>query len=753
MRLNRISLFGNLLLLEIILSSAIMAGSLERDFKTPPMAYKSQPLWHMNGGMTTEGIKKQLRDARDKSGFSGVAVLPVGATRPNYLSQDYFARYNDILETCKALGMEVIFYDDIGFPSGSAGGQMRKLYPDHILCRLDKLEVDVTGPTQWMQNLPPGYHMAAVAMNTKTFKRHMIPLSANGKSVKWKVPPGDWKLMVFTCVRSKDNKVDYLCPESIDKFFSLTYDKYYERFADHFGTTIKMTFFDDVGLRKASRRNWTPAFNEKFKQKHGYDPSLLYPALWHDIGPDTTAARVALYSFRAELLAEGFPLKVQEWASKHGIQSSGHAMAQYHPQPTFLAGDNIKFYEHSDIPMIDSIHYYGHGRPGFKFTSSAACCYDKPLVSVEIYGNYKGHFDTPMLYRSGMELFARGANVFLPHGMWYVPEKMRIRPLISDFNPDIAADLAGYNEWVGRASLMLRGGRSVADIAVLYPIAALQAHVTLDAVVDQPKVKGNVHPGLYLPPENDLNPLSDSLTGGLRRDFTFLHPEILDDQCEIDGPLLKLKNKVNFQSYKVLILPGARVIQWRTLQKIKAYYDAGGKIVATTALPCKSAEFGHDRDVQRTIAEIFGVQPNEPTPKQKLMTQRNDKGGMAIFIPGFLQNRPLLGQALGLTVPQADVRFTDVVPTIDPKKGMLSYLHKVKDNRHIYFFANSTDRTIDTAVCLRGKLSLQSWNPHNGKVKDIHVTCSSTNGVITTQTLLNINSLESLFLVEKNNTY
>ncbi|MFC1761761.1 glycosyl hydrolase [Planctomycetota bacterium] len=740
-------------ILVVVLLSQALGASLEESFKTPPIAYKSQPLWHMNGEMTTEGIKQQLQDARDKSGFSGVAVLPVRATRPNYLSEDYFARYQDILETCKSLGMNVIFYDDIGFPSGSAGGQMRKLYPDHILCQLDKLEVEKTGPTEWMQNLPTGDHMAAVAMNTKTFERRQLPVSADGKSVKWKVPPGDWKLMVFTCVRSKDNKVDYLCPESIDKFFSLTYDKYYERFADHFGSTIQMTFFDDVGLRKASRRNWTPAFNAKFEERHGYDPCLLYPALWHDIGPDTAAARVALYGFRAELLAEGFPRKVQEWASQHGVQSSGHAMAQYHPQPTFLAGDNIKFYEHSDIPMIDSIHYYGHGRPGFKFTSSAACCYDKPLVSVEIYGNYKGHFDTPMLYRSGMELFARGANVFLPHGMWYVPSTMRIPPLISDFNPHIAADLATYNEWVGRASLLLRGGRPVVDIAVLYPITALQAHVTLDAVVDQPKVKGNVHPGLCLPPENDLNPLSDSLTGGLRRDFTFLHPEILDDQCEIDGSLLKLKNKVNFQSYQVLVLPGARVIHWRTLQKIKAYYDAGGKIVATSALPSQSAEFGHDRDVQHSIAAIFGVQPNKPTPQQTLLIQRNDKGGMAIFIPDFLQNRSLLGQALDLTLAQADVRFADVAPTIDPKKGMLSYLHKVKDNRHIYFVANSTDKAIDTEVSLRGKLALQSWNPHSGKVRDIPVAHSRTNGVITTQTKLILDSLESLFLVEKNNAH
>lgn len=36
--------------------------------------------------------------------------------------------------------------------------------------------------------------------------------------------------------------------------------------------------------------------------KHGFNPVEYYPALWHDIGPDTAAVRVALFDFRADLL-------------------------------------------------------------------------------------------------------------------------------------------------------------------------------------------------------------------------------------------------------------------------------------------------------------------------------------------------------------------------------------------------------------------------------------------------------------------
>ncbi len=743
-------------------SYAAQSSSLEADFTTPPMRFKSQPMWHLNGTLENGQIQRQLQDARDRSGFSGVALLPVRQTRPEYLSEDYFERYGDILEACKSLGMDAIFYDDIGFPSGTAGSLLHDYYPEHLLSSLDMLQQEAEGPEKVVIDLPKGIHMAAVAMNTQTLERREMPLSPDKKKVVFNVPAGTWKLMVFTNVRqiSRDRKatVDYLNPKSIEKFISLTYDQYYKRFPDHFGSTIKMTYFDDVGLRFAHRRNWTPIFNKAFKAKHGYCPALLYPALWHEIGPDTAAARVALLGFRAELLAEGFPRKVQQWAACHGVKSSGHAMGQYHAQPTFLGGDHIKFYKHVDVPMIDSIHYYGHGRPGFKLTSSASYTYDRPLTVVEIYGNYRGRFDSVMMYRSGMELLARGANMFIPHGMWYDPQSVSIPPLISNFNKDIAADLPGYNDWIGRCSLLLRGGRHMADIAVLYPIAAMQAHATFE-----PGIEGNVHPGLHVPPESDFNQLSDTLTGGVRRDFTFLHPEILDAKCTVEGAFLKLNNTRKYQRYKVLIIPGGRVIYWSNLQKINAFYEAGGSVVATTALPYQSAEFGHDEDVQRTIEHIFGVSPNGTLPDKKIITNKNANGGMAFFIPFLDEGGMALDSALKDAIPIADVRFGSDVPSFRHRpqpgshppadgefSGMLSYIHKVKGGRDVYFFANSTDASIDTQVTLRGKLRLQSWCPHSGNICDLESVQLVKNGSPKTRARLRLEPVQSIFWVEGN---
>ena len=49
------------------------------------------PFWHINGELTTEGIRKQITDAKELAGFSGVSLLPLASsgnkigTTPEYL--------------------------------------------------------------------------------------------------------------------------------------------------------------------------------------------------------------------------------------------------------------------------------------------------------------------------------------------------------------------------------------------------------------------------------------------------------------------------------------------------------------------------------------------------------------------------------------------------------------------------------------------------------------------------------------------
>ena len=579
---------------------------LRENFSHPPREYRPMPLWHLNGHLTPELIEEQKNRAVEERGFGVVCLMTVTLTTPTYLSEEYFERYGEMLETARRLGMKIVFYDDIDFPTGSAGGKLAASYPHDTVKQLNKLERLVTGPASLEERLPEGVLMAAVAMNTETLER--IDLTgnvANGK-LFWSAPQGTWNLMYFTCVPSGRNLVDFLDAGSVKKFLSLTYDECYRRFSEYFGETIFMSFFDDVAFPQTGGdggyRMWTPSYNDAFIKKHGYSPASYYPALWYDIGPETATARIAMHRVRADMLAENWVKQIADWAADHGIVSIGHPMDNYNPQAVNCSGDNLKFYEYMDYPLMDSIHYYGQGRDGFKQIGSAAYNYDKPVAVVEIYGNYPdASVDAAMLYRSGMELFIRGANFFLPHGLWLDEKSVYIPPEISWRNPRLGPALPDYNPWAARISMMLQGGRHVADIGILYPIASLQANYRMD----EPQKMGSRF-GLYTYPECDFQELSRFLVESVRRDFTYVHPEVLDGKCEVRGDTLHMANRVNYEDYKVFIIPGGNTIHWSNLQKIQKFYESGGIVIGTTQLPSRSAEPGHDADVQQAIVSIFG---------------------------------------------------------------------------------------------------------------------------------------------------
>ena len=80
-------------------------------------------------------------------------------------------------------------------------------------------------------------------------------------------------------------------------------------------------------------------------------------------------------------------------------------------------------------------------------------------------------------------------------------------------------------------------------------------------------------------------------------------------------------------------------------------------------------------------------------------------------------------------------------------EGALTYIHKVKDGRDIYFFANSSPKAIDTKVVLRGNKALRIWNPHTGATGAGRVHPAEANGQPVTTVHLVLPSVSSLFYV------
>ena len=222
-----------------------------------------------------------------------------------------------------------------------------------------------------------------------------------------------------------------------------------------------------------------------------------------------------------------------------------------------------------------------------------------------------------------------------------------------------------------------------------------------------------------------------------------------------------LNNKENREEYKVLVLPAGDTLSAAAAQKIKQFYDQGGSVIATDRLPAHSSEFGKDHEVQQAMADIFGVASGGPLKadlKRALDRQnyyvfwyyvkKNGAGGQAFYLPN---THPwLMDTILRLALPLRDVEFQAPMGELrsGPEyEGALTYIHKVKDDRDIYFFANSSPKDVDTKVVLRGRKTLTIWNPHTGTQEPAESTQGDANGQPITTVRLKLASVSSLFFV------
>lgn len=185
--------------------------------------------------------------------------------------------------------------------------------------------------------------------------------------------------------------------------------------------------------------------------------------------------------------------------------------------------------------------------------------------------------------------------------MWYDPTHVKIPPLIAHHSKLLGPALHQYSDYVGRSVALLEDGNRVVDIALLYPIESLEAWYEFDNPM-RPTI------GKDVPVNTDYNRISEMLTGQIRQDFTFVHPEeLVKDKYQIADGKLYLSNSITHQEYKLLIIPSSQVLSVETMKKIKAYYEAGGKILATHQLPNKSAEFGRDKELVALVKDVFGI--------------------------------------------------------------------------------------------------------------------------------------------------
>ena len=241
---------------------------------------------------------------------------------------------------------------------------------------------------------------------------------------------------------------------------------------------------------------------------------------------------------------------------------------------------------------------------------------------------------------------------------------------------------------------------------------------------------------------------------------------LTDGRVRPEGRTMLLDNRVNRQRYDVLILPGGKVFSAEALGRVREFYERGGRVIATSCLPERSAEFGMDDALRSEVEALFG----SPSERRAGTVRRNGAGGAAVFVPE--PDARSLERAFAALEADPDVVIADTVrhagsgtsfgyltkmvaseqeaPATDPTGGngaSFCYIHKQKDGRDIYFFTNSSNDSISTPVSLRGRLKLQRWDPFTGETTGLASRRERRRGGTYTHFELDLPPVSGVFVV------
>ena len=525
------------------------AGGFDREtFLNPAPRYSPAYFWMWNDKLDLGVLLPQLEDMK-AHGLDSVCAHPFpkgfrpgsfqSNMEPEYLSEAYLGIFRRVCDRAGELGMNFWFYDEGGWPSGGACGQVAAS--------------DAKG--EWL----PLQVRASAAAPGYEFVRQTA------------YAPGRGSL-----------------PSSLEKgaterFIELTHEKVYARMPEAFGRQIRFTFMDEPEWPRnyyAGLLGWSRDFAEEFRRRKGYDilPHLAkILATYHNGGGDEIARRrIDYYEVVADLFVERFMLPLRDWARRHGVKSSGHVNGEDLPGAAsrYGHGNLMKTLRAMDAPGVDVIWRqlfpdYGQGREGRqspfpRYAKSAANQIGSRDVLSESFGIYgasvtpgemKWLVDYQML--RGVSMFTFGYYAMSYSGQWmtlFEPQSGPVTPYWDFQRP--------YFRYVHRVSSILAEGDLATDVAVFFDARAFFAG-GLDA-----EFAARQHEA------------AAALLDRRHVDYDFIDDDPIIEARLADGALC-----VGPMRYRALVVPSSKWMKAETKEKLEAFRQAGGRILGMDSIP------------------------------------------------------------------------------------------------------------------------------------------------------------------------
>ena len=452
--------------------------------------FSQAPFWFWNDELNEEEISRQLDEFQAHGVHAFVihprAGLPESLAWMSIRLLDYM-RF--AIEEAKHRNMWVILYDEGMYPSGSSAGQVVAENPDFACRGWVAIDLTTASPESEIQGVKIDAQSQVHLDATQTLvaevdRRHdghrlvivdqPIHTTIRGLHFTEQDPP-----------RRQDQRevdechplaADLLNPDAMICFINKVYQRYYDEFAEYFGTTIQAIFTDEPSLLGKHDRppGWIVRPGTRDALIHinrflQYDFTPYLPTLWDDQEPEAEKYRADYNRAIKARLEETYYEPISAWCRKHDVKLTGHPDAS----------DDIGILRHFDLPGQDLVLRYvepgkvtalegGHSTMG-KCASSAMVHLGAKRNSNEFAGAY-GHQLTFAEYRwLALWLLIRGCNLLIPHAFYYSVRGPRIdeRPRDVGLHSPWWGNYARFSDLTGKICWLNTESQQVCGTAIL----------------------------------------------------------------------------------------------------------------------------------------------------------------------------------------------------------------------------------------------------------------------------------------------
>ena len=591
----------------------ITESNLKELLHEPKNKYRIYPIEH---NLCDPGNDQEKQVAHIIEGGAGGFVSNVTWEDPRWMKNpENLEKLSHAADLADENGMQIWMYDDYYYPSGMANGYATEGHPEYLAHFMDFYAVPVkAGETVKLPEDNDGYLLAGLydpenytLIEKLTITDGTVTATADGLLAAIFLNR-DYEEMQQEVGKAKGH-TDHLTREAVEAFIR----EGLQPVQDAIGMDRFTALFTDEPTLVKDCMAWDRGRNETSSIPAPYCDDLFdaYRAMWHEdlndkllmlfIGRSLEArrTRVRYYKTISTLARENFTDVIRSWCHQNGTLSSGHFLLEeglkfhvcyYADYMRVVGGQDLPG---CDVLMADANLFWKRGM-GFTTACSFAPKYPSSLSRLEggnvtmleicpFYNSEKISKDPfkELMALSTYMIFS-GITHYNAYGYYFIKDEWQHQVL---------------NRYVGRMLTLLRNATPATNVAVYYPIAQMQSFYSLDKLVHSAGRRNGV----------DLIPEVDILEGDMETLSETLYNNGMDYHIIDEDHLLKatIKNGLTcgLVHADTLIVPFTEFVTVPVMQQLKAFTEAGGKVIFLKSLPAFD-ENGRDAEIPELLRTL-----------------------------------------------------------------------------------------------------------------------------------------------------